>query len=566
MENKFLKIQYRNLLQAFIINVSVVVLYFCFFNMVYESNDEWAFSSFLSGAYGLTSSHLVFSNIFYGGILEFFYGLEWGINWFTIFELLFSFVSLFVLTYICLMRTEKYNNNFSRCIIAFVILVVIGFEHYYFIQWTKTAYLVALAGAVLMFYEFDLAKPNKFFLFSGILLVLIGSCLRFDSVYVILAFSFVRCVYNLMIEQRFQLNKEYFKANLLYITSFSTMIILVFGFRIADRMIYEYGNQKEEWKYYLEYNVLRSDLLDYGIPDYKEFEEEYNEIGLYDTDIAMIRNWCFADSEVFNVETFQQIVNLKETRELSINTFVDTYYNILEGGKNRLGLLVLFVIALVLMCGKKKHKLLFCMYFGMSFLLYGYLTYMNRVVSRVEYGIWLCMLFFLLYDFPKCRTLIENKAHKFAWISMTVCLLFISLNDYNQNIDRYMAPLNTEYRELFNYTNAHKENIYMRDVTSLSNWTSGFSPLEALPYGYLSNIFLMGGWEIEHIVTDITLRYPINNPWRECVNSNNIFIIDNGSIEKKVNYIKKRYCSTAEAILYDEVAGFKIYQIISVDE
>lgn len=553
----------KNLIATLLLNIVILLIYLTFYNITYETNDEWAFSSFLSGAYGIRSSRLIFSNIFYGRFLRIFYSLDLGINWFTVFQIGFCFISFCVITFICLMKTKSYEKTCIRYGCAFVILLMFGFHHYYYIQWTKSACLVALAGILLIFYSIHHCKKNKWMLAVGNLLVLIGSFLRFDAVYIVLAYAFVRCIYDLLIAQKFEGIIKSIKKNKEYVIIFFCLLVLIFGFKYADKLMYKYGEQSEKWNYYMEYNKLRSELVDYGIPNYTQNLEAYENMGFSNTDITMLYDWCFSDSEVYNVDTLKKIVELKAEKKWTFSQILSTYENMVNGIKNKLGMLILFATIMFLIKSQRKQKVLFALYFSMTFLLYGYLTYISRLAFRIEYGIWLCLLTFFLYDYPEKEGNRSKILSEWSWLIMSVVLIFISVNDYKNNETVYTMQLQTQYRQLFDYTNAHKENLYMRDVFTLGNWSFGFSPLEALPYGYLSNICLLGGWEVENPITNVKDSYGIKNPWKECVDNPNVFIIDNLNISTKLEYIRQRYCPTAEAVLVDTVAGFNIYKIVS---
>lgn len=552
-----------NAIASLSINIIILLIYFLFFNIVLETNDEFAFSAFLSGAYGGVSSHLVFSNVFLGVLLEILYSLNLGRNWYSILQIIFNFLSLNIICFVLLMKTEVLKKRMVRYAIAFSVLLVIGFQHFYLMQWTKSAYLIILAGLLLFLYALHEYKGNIFILtFSG-MLILIGTFIRFDTLYVVLAFFFVRCIYDMVLEQKFCLSKQFFCLNAKYIASFLVLLCILFGFKIADGLVYKYGTANEEWKLYREYNVLRSELVDYGIPSYEEHIKEYEKIGLTETDIQMLNNWTFSDPEVFTTETFEKIISLKEKRNLNGDIVYSVIENIICTMKSPIGIITVIITFLYLLNGKKKQCILFTLYTFMMFLLYGYLTYMDRVIFRCEYGIWFTLLTLLLYDFSGNISKYKRIITKITALIMALIILLFSVINYHSNYQTYTRPLEARYRELFNYTSLRKENLYMRDVSTLSNWHLGFSPLEALPYGYLSNIYLLGGWEIRNPITDVEKEYGLTNPWRQCVDSDNIFIIDNVGIELKLKYIRQRYCKTAEAIQVDEVAGFKIYKIVS---
>ena len=560
-----IKLRNNNTICALVINIIIIIIYFSLFNIVLETNDEFAFSAFLSGAYGESSPYMVFSNVFYGMFLKIFYSLEIGVNWYSIFQILLNFISFSVITYIILMRTEKYERKIIRCIFCFSLVLFLGYQHYYLMQFTKSAYLIALAGILSILYALNDNRSNKWVVF-GCLLVLFGSFIRFSSVYVVLAFAFFRCAYDLIILQRFSLKKNYIVKNIRYVVSFFIMLVLIFGFDIADNMMYKHNTNSEQWTYYNQYNVARSELLDYGIPDYEKHKEEYYKLGLSEVDIKMLNNWTFSDPEVFNLETLEKIIELKENDKLLIIQVVkNTIKNVFEGIKTNIGFMTMIAIFLFCICGNGKQRILGLLYITMTLLLYGYLSYIDRVIFRSEYGIWLSMFILLIYDYPMISNmnLASKRLMKTVWTTIMAVIIVLSIKTYVENHERFNIGIQDRYWQLFDYTNIHQENLYMRDVSTLSDWNRGYSTLQALPQGYLSNIYLLGGWEIENPNTNVERKFGVYNPWRECIDSDVIYIIDNQGIELKLKYIKQHYCSTAKAIQVNDVAGFKIYKIVS---
>lgn len=55
------------------------------------------------------------------------------------------------------------------------------------------------------------------------------------------------------------------------------MLLLSFGLKGFDTFVYQSDPQ---WKQYTEYNELRTELLDYDFPEYEDYEEEYEQLGI----------------------------------------------------------------------------------------------------------------------------------------------------------------------------------------------------------------------------------------------------------------------------------------------
>jgi hypothetical protein len=90
-------------------------------------------------------------------------------------------------------------------------------------------------------------------------------------------------------------------------------------------------------------------------------------------------------------------------------------------------------------------------------------------------------------------------------------------------------------------------------------------PLWGFKSSYLSNIDSFGYF---HKVDQLRSRNLSDNIYEAVLDGNNIFVIDNSITFKKENYFTSYYTdmySNAEYNQYDEIDGYKIYQIASVE-
>lgn len=73
----------------------------------------------------------------------------------------------------------------------------------------------------------------------------------------------------------------------------------------------------EEWKEYNKYNKLRTELLDYGFPDYALNKKSYEKLGIDKDAFLLYASWNYNDPEKFNIPVMEELVSLKEAKKIS---------------------------------------------------------------------------------------------------------------------------------------------------------------------------------------------------------------------------------------------------------
>ena len=76
-------------------------------------------------------------------------------------------------------------------------------------------------------------------------------------------------------------------------------------------------------------------------------------------------------------------------------------------------------------------------------------------------------------------------------------------------------------------------------------------------------MYPLGGWSAKTPVYSAALdQYQVKNPFRDLINSEKVYIIDN-KIDDTVEYIQKHYDENAQAIMVSEIGSYKVYSIQS---
>ena len=183
------------------------------------------------------------------------------------------------------------------------------------------------------------------------------------------------------------------------------------------------------------------------------------------------------------------------------------------------------------------------------------------LVNRIDIGMFLSLavgLSFLMDD--------EKLNDEKLLCTAVLCLsLFISyrasrstclLDEHNTIEDKSTAKAAIE-RVL-----EDDEHLYFVKVWSIDHEMYG--PLETVPAGYADKLIHIGGWSMHHpVIVDILESYSIENPYKDIVNHDDCYIIDE-DIERTIAYISKYYYPNAEAELVEPLSSetnLKIYKI-----
>lgn len=115
--------------------------------------------------------------------------------------------------------------------------------------------------------------------------------------------------------------------------------------------------------------------------------------------------------------------------------------------------------------------------------------------------------------------------------------------------------------EFYQSISMDKQHLYITDNASdLSTYT--YNVFQVFPEGSLSNLAYFGYWLTNSPIEDSILnRYHVTNPYTAALESHDVYIIDNTTINEKLNYIQEHYEPNAQLSFVECRNGFNIYQI-----
>ena len=553
-DRTYLKQKYRKISVALISNLLILGAMAAFMRPSFETNDDIVFAELGSGLRGVKDAHLVFQNYGLGMIYRFLYGVTGRLPWYTIVQYMILFVAFTVVTYVLISRLGEISG-----LCLFVILACgFGYEGYIHLQFTKTAGIAAAAAVFLLLHLLEQEKYSWWGIAGGILLAVIAYMYREDQFWAscdLMAGAGLLFLFDL----RKYRNKKLRRLGICVLT-FGVLLLSVFGVDRWDSSKY----RSAEWKEYQEFNQLRSELLDYGFPDYDSNQEIYEELGISREAYKLYKSWNFNDTEKFDTEVMKKLVDLKQKRPLTIRT-VTAFLRRFPSDLLRMPMFYFFAVFAVLwlLCGKKDvfsviSVLAECL---LLVAVYFYLYYQGRyMVNRVDVGLWFSVCLVMLWIFSSGEVRYMNTK-----VSVLLCMICVALGQFMMYKDWRLATSSipearVSQRAVLETIGTDKEHVYLAKSGMLSEIVC-YGPFDRMPENLLDNVYWFGGWECRTPgYTRAMEAHGIINPYRDVVNNETIYLVDD-NIDLTLKYIRQYYAENAQAVFVKTIGNVDVYQI-----
>lgn len=462
-----------------------------FLHPYYASNDEFSLAAIASGAYGDYTHYFIYLHSGFALLMKFFYTLFPNVNCYTFLMYAMIFISLSVIGCIWIKKAKRTGMILSMLLILCSISPL-----YVEMQYTKTAAIVTTAAYVVLFCS---PYSKKLSTILGSILLLFGSFIRFQAfgMVSILAFGFwLTRAWHTFKHKNW---KTFFLKDCLpCIFAFA----LVFGsIALENVLVYTEGSAEAHYK---EYDKARQQLLDYGVPEWNEYQEEYEALGLTRTDCINLQNWLIADYDRYTADTFQAIVAFRQARPFQWEYLLD-YLIILV--KKPLFLLAFLGTLLWLWATRKEKKDLCSMLYPYVALL-GIYLYFIKIYRVLPIVVTACLLSFLIFVWSLAEDGIANKLEEtFLETYFFRSVIFSCILTGGICIRMLITPIfqpaaqesevSVAFRELYDTISADKDLYYVFDPFTNNGVELAYSIFEKIPDHYLTNIFTLGGWETE---------------------------------------------------------------------
>ena len=568
----------KEIIIALILNVFFLLLVLIFCDIKYETSDDFVIASILSGAYGNDiNQRMIYINALIGYLLTPLYKICSIVSWLFIYQIISIFLASTTACYIFFKRTDRLVAS----MLSLMIILFFTNDAYILMQYTKTAMFSVTTGGILFIW----ALKYRHFLHAivGSILCLNGVLIRFSTVFI--AAGFIGYIF---IKELFHFVKEKKRFCIILLSS-GVLCLLLISVKVFDWYLY---HNDSAYKFYYDYNLTRSQIVDYTDYGYDTYAKEVEAIGVTENDYYMLRTWNFADNEVFSLEKMRQVADIIQKHYKSHSITLEKTLENLQS-REILGYPIFIACIILLFVGivlndKNWKTMIISFLIGILYLVY-FLAVRERCIYRIEFciflGIFLTGAYFWNTDTGKMKK--ENRKYYYRIIAIFCIpslILYIPDSSYKKvnslnrkqyidsvfddswglEIQKYRKvvnknkPLNGLLEEIKN----NKQNSYFLNFgTTIQSLYFDTSPWEALPIGYYSNFMYLSGITSNFPDTlNILNSYGLDNPLKNLVNDN-VYLVDNENLGIKLTYLREHYYSDTQADLYKEVDGYQIWKL-----
>lgn len=544
-----------DLLLALAINVLFFIIYICNFELIHESNDDLAISFFVEGAYGTRSEYLIYQNVLWGKFLVWIYQLAPQFKWYNILLYVGMFSSFLGISYTFVRTMGRKIGMLANTI----LLLFVGYQTYIVFQYSRVATLATAAGMVLLFLAIEHAesKCEKIIcLICGALLAIWGSMLRFQmfamTVVLVAGAIAIHRVFVLVKEKRENLLKELGA----YIAVFGTVGVLSVGLYVVDRLHY---SMDEDWKAFTEFNEVRTELWDYGFPDYIENSEAYESVGISMNDCWFYLCWNM-DSDLITTDALQVIVDAKEEKTFSIGEFLETY----PASFLKMNLFILFLVVSIFAIGLNRKNAYYALYGFLAVMAFeAYFFWAGRHgIQRVDYSMWIAVLIGLFYGIADDLRLLKDKAWKWV-IAIAAAAIMINAADFDHVETQRTGLISNANRIFYEPMMSDEEHLYVVLCGPPSSYFI-YDFWEPSQKGDLSNVYNAYGWEwATETRQEVLKQWDMTNVYKDGINNEKVYFIVGGLQDTFEMYIKENYDPNAELVLEKYIFDMQVFSLRS---
>lgn len=522
----------------------------------YETNDDAIMEALLYGYQGNRTSFLVFINRVLCYILYFLVSYFPRINWYFIMHWSAVLASLYVLSRTFIRKFKKAGFFVS------LLVTAAAMEALYMPQFTKTAALAVLAGAIGLLDSLR-EKRCKVFIGLCIWLILMGSMIRFESLEMVSPFIFVAGVLELVL--MFKERREDLKK---YIAVLGITLVLTGSCYVAGDFINRKTPGSDE---FYRYNYLRAMLTDYE-PDYSAIKDRRVL-----TEIAMLSEWLNNDPEVFTTERYEELNRDYHVSHglFSADSVKSLFSKYLPNAIQSEPMLLVCIAVVIAFLIFSKRRYLVIPLTGFYLLLELYLCSSGRSnVHRVDYGILLGLLISLLYVSSfKLPELSDDMKKLISNVAVPVLLVMgvVAVCSFPVQMHLTDSKYNNELKTSLADATKDKDCEYM--IYTLALGVDKKRNIYDIPTDYNDGFFYMGGWQEGVSIPGIGLTNHCGiegNPWVTCIDSENIRLVlpkgeDNVWLKDITGYIKAHYGKDVKGVPVYENDTLQVFRVVSAD-
>lgn len=549
----------------------ILVLSYIFIPIRFETNDDSGIMYIVAGYLtGLPSEITIYTNVIYGCILKWFYTMLPMIAWYTIFHLVFIFLSCFFILKSLLKIANKRQLPIVMPLGLYLIFHMIAISYSsIMLQFTTTPTILGTASLIILFtmYEGETEKSRIIDIISICIMFFFSYIFRPHAGIVMFGLLLGMVIYKHLLR----------RAGETYLLV-GCFIVAIVGISFSANLIYE--KNTATFENFHKYNMERAQYMDYPRPSYVEGKEIYSAIGWNEDLHNLVGRWFFLDRNV-NVDTFKQINTYTKTdwTGYATRSLKSSIYDVYSYAKSILYGYVparIIYLSIIILTGlnliayiyqTNRNKLNFFLIitcFAGFHLAIIYFCYTGRMPLRVFLTVaiptFLILFFQLVYSFPE-----ENFRFRKVAMSVLIVLGFgalglLTLKDtiHTANNELYKNLMRSR-NVLEQYVIQNSENIYIYDYPlALSG-----DPWIVYPDKKPTNYFFWGGsMMFSPPYTEQLLRNGLTDLYADKFLEENCYYLTIGEPNASlVSYMKNKYGIT-EIITVDKVDVATVYKFI----
>lgn len=571
-DNLYRKDNSKKIFTVLIINIFIFIVVNVIFNIKYEQVDDFIMYSLYSGLDGTYNFYSVYMHPIIGIIIGAFYRLLPMINWHTIFLLSMQFICFTLIGYTIL---KKHYTGTS--IILYTLFVSIFYTTLLLlIQYTSVAALLILTAFFLLIDIFETNQEDKGnILKSGVIFTLftIGVMTRIQSLLIVAPFYAIYLLIYLVKYKKKIIDKQRIIKLIKYYLITLLIALIVY---ISNLFIY---NINSTYKEYNEWNKFRTTIQDIIHIDYEKDRDIYDQVGWSKNDVYLFNTFGFGDENIFSKDNLQKIVEekAKQGNYYSLNTnpisIICNIYSMLIN--NCIFILIIFLGVYILNLLRRNKVKENTIIFLTVILVNAIFTILGRNMQRVVIPEYILGTVLLIYNLNlKSEEKINDGNLNCLIIGfMIIATTTISgqMYGYNYKLENYES-----YRQIINYTNSNKENVYLYTIPSLQNRYLSYSAYQMPPKEAFSNLRQIGGWDMfTQNYYDFKERNNLDGDLLDLLKEN-VYLIDGDVIWSGVRYsnykgnialaIKEHYNIDVEFLEVESFNNLQVYKVVQASE
>lgn len=564
----------KKIILVLLINSISLIINLILFEITLKQDDQ-EMTYLLYGAYDSNySQYILYINIIYAKFLVFCLKLFPCVPWYTVWFLIFIFLSLSIIGILFYKQCSFRINSIMYLVLSFIL----GHEFYIRMTFTKVSGLLIITGLLLLISFVRNINIKDFWKVpTGVSLCILGNLIR-TRVYqmcIFVVLFYILFLFLCDIKKR-EVKKNIYKYIVFFIILYVTYIINV----CANSFNVNSYLADDDWKYYFQDNTSRASLMDYGgAPDYQKYKEKYDELNISYNDYYTWwgLSWRI-DTDRLNNEltaTVRKIAGRYEN-----NNKIEIYKNALANFWNNSYLniclyvfILVFFLALLSLKNWRESLFLFVLIFGGGICAYAYLYGSGRVTHHVNVVIW--MMCIAVYVFHVVD-LERRDVHGSKYIIIFIILVAYLTNDYNNITSQsYVGMANGFIESEKENADRNRGNLKILSndenhcyIFPVNEWFGTYlstSSLEVVDKGLYHNLFNVFS-SVYPVGRNIYEQYCIENPMKELCDSDVLYVACSELTRNQIAcvelYLTENY-SPVKATLVKKLDNIYIYKFMT---